>query len=106
MRALKVLVVVMGVLIVFGTVTLVVMVIQRASNTAARPGTAAADFTNLALNEPAGTRIVGMTATADRVALQLHWDGLDRVVFIDPKTNKATGQVVLGRFAPPAGPGP
>ena len=104
MRALKFLVVVMGVLIVMGTVTLVVLIIQRAGGTQATSGRAdvmAGAVATLALGEPAGTRIVGLTATADRLVLRLERDGLERVVFIDPKSNQVTGQVILGRPTTP-----
>lgn len=89
MRALKVLTIVMGVMIVVGVVALGVVMTQRLGGLAAGAGVAAT------LDEPAGTAIVGIAATADRVAIQLRGGGPDRVVLVDPKTGKPVGAIKL-----------
>jgi hypothetical protein len=96
MRALKIAVVVMGVLIVVGTMALVIGVARRSSApvpvAATLPSSVAAD-----LDEPAGTRIAGIAAVQDRLAVQLQGGGVDRVVLIDPHTGAVTGRISLVR---------
>jgi hypothetical protein len=83
MKALKVLVVVMGVLIVAGVVVLVVAMGQRLSGPKlASPGL---------LDEPAGTHITQISASGDRLTLLLQGGGPDRVVVVDLHQ----GQVML-----------
>jgi hypothetical protein len=92
MRALKVLTVVMGVMILVGTAVLVAVIIHRASS-----GPAASASVALVLNEPAGTRIAGIAAAGDRLALQLQGGGADRVVLVDPRSGVVVGRIMLGR---------
>lgn len=116
MRALKVLVVVMGVLIIVGTATLIAVIAHRMAAPAAGPGahgtTASADtavpsaappaaapvapFARL-LDEPDGTRISGMTAAGDRLAVALQGGGPDRIVLIDPRDGRVAGRLRIGR---------
>ena len=79
MRALMVLVVGMGVLIVAGVAGLIAVV---ASRTGALHGPA---FASAVLDEPAGTRIAGIASVGDGLALQLQGGGADRVVVVDPQ---------------------
>jgi hypothetical protein len=94
MRALKVAVVVMGVLIVLGTVGLVVGIARRSSapSVAALPASVAA-----VLDEPAGTHIAGIAVVRDRLAVQLQGGGTDRVVLIDPASGAVAGRISLAR---------
>jgi hypothetical protein len=95
MRALKVAVVVMGVLIVLGTIGLVVGIARRSGTpvaVATWPAVMAA-----VLDEPAGTRIAGLAAVRDRLAVQLQGGGADRVVLIDPATGAVAGRISLAR---------
>jgi hypothetical protein len=101
MRALKIAVVLMGVLIVVGTTALIVVVIHRMSgpgmsgpapSVATLPASLAA-----VLDEPAGTRIAGIVAVRDRLAVQLQGGGVDRVVLIDPATGAVVGRISLVR---------
>ena len=106
MRALKVLVVGMGVLIVVGTVTLVVLVIQRASK--AVPATPMAPVAavlpagaplpaGLTLAQPAGSRIRGIAPGGEgRVAVWVQRPDGDRVVILDTRSGQALGEVRLG----------
>ena len=91
MRALKVLVVVMGVMIVVGVVALGVIMTQRLG------GLVAGGAADTVLAEPDGTVIAGIAGAADRIAIHLHGGGADRVVLIDAKTGKPVGRVVLGK---------
>ncbi len=78
MRALKVLVVVMGVLIVAGVVVVVATIAQRMN-----PAKLAAPAP---LDEPVGTRIAQISAAGDRVVLLLQGGGPDRVAVLDLRT--------------------
>jgi hypothetical protein len=94
MRALKIATIAMGVLIVLGTMTLVVLVARRS---AAPAGGTAAVAASAVLDEPAGTRIAGIATVQDRLAVQLQGGGADRVVFVDPRTGTVVGRVSLAR---------
>ena len=95
MRALKALVIGMGVLIVAGTVTLVAVLVQRAGGVAGGGGTARLE---LALDQPEGSRIAGVAAAeggAFGVWVQRP-DG-DRVVLVDTRRGRVFGEIRLGR---------
>jgi hypothetical protein len=77
MGALKALVVGMGVLIVAGTVTLVVLLIQRSGGGARG---AAADVT---ASLPAGNRIMGIAGVENRLAVWLEGPEGSRVLLLD-----------------------
>ena len=70
MRALKILVVVMGVLIVAGTATLAVLLIRRAGGDAA-PQAPTASALLRQLDEPSGTSIAAIALSPDRLAIHL-----------------------------------
>ena len=90
MGGLKVAVVVMGVLIVAGTVGLFVVLVQRMSAGSGR-------IASIVLDEPAGTRITGTSVAADRVSVQLQGGGPDRVVWVDTRSGQVLGRVALAR---------
>ncbi len=96
MRGLKVAVVVMGVLIVIGTIGLVVGIARRSSAPVVAVTTSPASIAAV-LDEPAGTRIAGIVAVRDRLAVQLQGGGVDRVVLIDPATGAIAGRISLAR---------
>jgi hypothetical protein len=103
MRALKVATIVMGVLIVMGTIGLIVGVARRASAPAVPvagwPVGAGGAPASVAwvLDEPEGTRIAGIATVRDRLAVQLQGGGVDRVVLIDPATGAVAGRISLAR---------
>ncbi len=90
MRWLKVAVVVMGVLIVAGVGTIVMVAVQRMSP---RGG----EIASAVLDEPAGTRITGTALGPDRMAVQLQGGGPDRVVVVDTKAGRVLGRLELAR---------
>jgi Family of unknown function (DUF6476) len=92
MRALQALVIVMGVLIVAGVATIAVVIVHRLSG----PG-AVAGGVRAVLDEPAGTRIAGVSAAADRIALQLQGGGPDRVLVLDTRTGQVLARAALAR---------
>jgi hypothetical protein len=91
-RALKILTVVMGLMIVVGTTVLVVVIVRRVGGDAGMSAPISAT-----LDEPEGTRIVGIAAASDRLAVQLQGGGADRIVLIDPRTARVVGRVQLAR---------
>jgi hypothetical protein len=123
--ALKALVIGMGVLIVAGTVTLVVLLVQRAGiSPAARVGGVATEVRgvdvateargvdvatdargadvatearlgDVVLGAPEGSRIGGIAATAGAVAIWVVRPDGDRVVLLDAASGRRTGEVRL-----------
>ncbi len=91
MRVLTALTVGMGVLILIGTTVLIVTIVKRSTAPGSAPNVA------LVLDEPAGTRIAGLTAVADRLAIDLQGGGPDRVVLIDPRSGQIVGRIALRR---------
>ena len=90
MRALKALVVIMGVLIVAGTVVVAVTIANRLGSRAPPPALAG-------LGEPAGSRIVGIAAAGERLAVHVTGGGAeDRIVIVDPTTHRVVGRLVPG----------
>ena len=49
------------------------------------------------LDEPTGTRIAGVSALPDRLAVQLQGGGPDRVVVVDMRSGRVLGRVGLAR---------
>jgi hypothetical protein len=96
MRALKIATIVMGVLIVIGTTGLIIGVARRASMPAPAEVTLPTSVAAV-LDEPAGTRIAGIVAVHDRLAVRLEGGGVDRVVLIDPATGAVAGRISLAR---------
>ena len=91
MRALLVLTVVMGVLIVAGVGVVAVTIMHRMGG--ASPHALAGGV----LDEPAGTHILGVTAYGDRLAIVLQGGGADRIALFDPVTGRTLGRVALAR---------
>ncbi len=85
----------MGILIVVGTAVLIATILKRA--TAPAPAGFVPSATRLAANlaEPAGTRIIGIAAIGDVLALALSGGGPDRVALIDARTGEVRGHVLL-----------
>ncbi|GAA0569230.1 hypothetical protein GCM10009416_04440 [Craurococcus roseus] len=94
MRALKALVIGMGVLIVAGTVTLVAVIVQRAGGVA---GGGAARL-ELALDQPEGSRIAGVAAVeGGALGVWVQRPDGDRVVLVDTRRGRVAGEIRLGR---------
>jgi hypothetical protein len=91
MRRVKIAAVVMGVLIVLGTVGLVVAIIVR------RPPPGIPSSLSVMLDEPPDTHIVGIAAVQDRLAVVLQGGGPDRVVLVDPHSGVVAGHIALRR---------
>ena len=94
LRAVKIAAIAMGVLIVLGTTVILVTIVKRTmSGPPALPDKAFAAL----LDEPVGTGIIGITSVHDRLAVQLHGGGPDRVVLIDPTSGAVVGRIGLTR---------
>ena len=99
MRALKIAVVVMGVMLVVGVVVLIgaiaVRVPHQPSEAAAKP-----EFVATPIDLPAGARIEAMTAGPDRLVLDLLFaDGTRQLLVLDLATGRKLGSIPL-RTAP------
>ena len=88
-RFLKALVIGMGVLIVAATVTLVVLIVQRA-------GGSAVAFSAATLGQPAGTRIAGIAGVEKTIAIWVVRPDGERVLLFDPTRGRVVGEVRPG----------
>ncbi|MCS6853811.1 MAG: DUF6476 family protein [Elioraea sp.] len=87
MRALQAAVIVMGVLIVAGTVALAVAIANRLGGRTSPP--AVATFA-----EPEGSHIVGVAGAGDRLAVHVAGGGQpDRILLVDPATHRVVGRL-------------
>jgi hypothetical protein len=91
MRALKILVVVMGLLILIGVTVVVGTLGKRLTGGAAPHG-----FDTASIALPKGCRVVEMAAAGPRLALRLG-DGpaCEAILFIDPATGQQAGRLQL-----------
>lgn len=87
---LKAAVVIMGVLIVAGTVVIAVTIANRLGGQRPPPALAG-------LGEPEGSRIVGIAPAGERLAVHVTGGGReDRIVIVDPATHRVLGRLVPG----------
>lgn len=78
----------MGVLIVAGTVTLVVLLVQRAA------GRGPASLPAMTLDLPHGARMVSVAGAGERFAVLVEGpDGATRLLLIDPRSGRVVGEV-------------
>lgn len=109
MRAIKALVVTMGVLIAGGVVLLGYGLFSKArqapdnapptlTSTTGRPVTG--EFGAVEIRLPPGARVEQMEAVAGRLILRLADVGGDRILVIDPLTGRVTGSIALTPTAP------
>jgi Family of unknown function (DUF6476) len=95
MRALKVLVVVMGVVLVVGFAVVIAVIAGRVSR-GGSPASTDRPFATKALDIPRGARIEGMTAAPNRLILQLALpDGERQIVVVDLMTGARLGTIEL-----------
>lgn len=80
----------MGVLIVAGTVTLAMLLVQRVGGAGGGGGV------SVALGEPDGAHIGGIAATDKAVAIWVVRPDGDRVVLVDPANGRRRGEIRLG----------
>jgi hypothetical protein len=102
MRGLKTLVIVLGVLLVGGMVTLVAAMVWRGSHPVAAEGAAprlpaiAGKPFESTLDLPAGATVVSMEATGERLVLQVALpDGRRQIVIVDIRTGARLGTIEL-----------
>ena len=89
MRALKILVVVMGVLIIGGTLALGIVLVKR-TNAGSTP-----IVQDMVLDQPAGTRILGISSAEGSLALLVQRPDGERVLLVDPRRGRITGEIRL-----------
>jgi hypothetical protein len=94
----------MGVLIVAGTVTLVVLLVQRANAPSAPRVAGGAPAERVApevraervvLGEPEGSRIGGIASAGGALAIWVVRPDGDRVVLVDPASGRRAGEIRL-----------
>jgi hypothetical protein len=95
MRALKILVVVMGIMIVGGFAALIVVIVGRISHRGPAPAETPKAFAR-SIDIPRGARIEAMTAGGDRLVVGLELpDGNRQLLIIDLATGARLGTVEL-----------
>jgi len=88
-RLLKALVIGMGVLIVVGTVTLIVLIVQRTANMGS-------SFTASGLGQPEGSRIAGISGADKTIAIWVVRPDGERVLLFDPARGRVVGEIRPG----------
>jgi hypothetical protein len=99
MRALKILVVVMGVALLAGLAAVVVTIIHRASRLGTSVATAVEPpraFGNATVRLPQGANVLEMRGVGSRLVLRLQRpDGSQALLVLDPDTGSALGTIEL-----------
>ena len=98
MRALKILVAVMGVMLVVGLAVVVATIIHRATQrqATAPAASSAAGFGHMSVTLPAGARVVEMRDAGGRLVLRLQRaDGVETLLILDPATGAEIGTIDL-----------
>ncbi|HEV2547878.1 MAG TPA: hypothetical protein VGU20_11100 [Stellaceae bacterium] len=97
MRALKILVVVMGVMLVGGTAALIAAIIDRASrHTPQAAAPRGHGFGSAAVSLPAGARVLTTELAGDRVLVRLALaEGGEALLLVDAKSGTNLGIVYL-----------
>ena len=97
MRALMVLVVVMGVMIVGGVATLAVLLAKRMGAAPVAIGAPPEAIGAVTLDEPEGTRIVAALPGGEHIVVQLQGGGPDRVAVVDARSGRVVGRIGLAK---------
>ncbi len=93
MQALKIIVVVMGLLIVIGLTVIFATLAKRMT-----AGSETGGFDSAALQLPKGCRVVEMAAAGARLALRLgDGPGCEAILFVDPATGRQLGRLQLSQ---------
>ena len=99
MRALKVLVVVMGVLLIAGVAVVIVTIMSRLTQKATPAVTAAAHlapFDNTTVMLPPDSLVMEVQGTGDRILLRLDLkDGTEMLLVLDAATGTELGRIKL-----------
>jgi len=101
MRALKILVMVMGVLLILGVSVVIVTIAYRTTHQAAQtpPGTPSAlphAFGNATVGLPPGSKVVEMRGVGTRLALRVELaDGRQELLILDADTGALLGAIEL-----------
>lgn len=101
MRALKALVIIMGVLIIIGLGVVVVTIVKRSARLA--DSTSTAGFGRTDLPVPTGSRVAETVVDGHRMVLRLTLpDGRDRLMVVDLRTGREAGTIDLTPRPPDA----
>ncbi|WP_424812837.1 DUF6476 family protein [Roseococcus sp. YIM B11640] len=86
----------MGVLIVAGTVTLVVLLVQRAGSGRG----AGVSLSPMNLNLPTGSRIEGIAGAEGNFLIHVQRPDGERLLLLDGKTGRLIGEILPGGSVP------
>ncbi len=99
MRALKLLVIVMGVLLVGGTAALIAAIIDRASRRAAIPASAPSSgrgFDRASVDLPEGAHVLGVEIAGEHLVLRVALaQGGEQLVLLDARSGARLGTIDL-----------
>ncbi len=96
LRALKILVVVMGIILVGGFATLVVLIANRVANRQAATPPPVSTFAAAPIELPTGAHVEAMALGPDRLAVTLAFpDGNREILIIDPGSGRRVGTIPL-----------
>ncbi len=99
MRALKILVVVMGVMLVGGTVALIAAVVARGPRSAASPTAsvpAGRGFGRVVADLPEGARVLGSEIAGERIVLRVGLaEGAEELILFDLRNGERLGIIEL-----------
>jgi hypothetical protein len=96
MRALKLLIIIMGIALIAGTALLVGVVVERARQPRPEATAPRRGFDRVALDLPAGAHLTGTELAGDRLLLRLSLtDGGEELILLDARTGQRLGTVAL-----------
>jgi Family of unknown function (DUF6476) len=96
MRALLILVIAMGVLIVVGLVVVIATVMHRVNPSASSAPASSAGFGSVDVAVPAGCQVVETTPSADRLVLRLGTgDRCNQIIIVELATGRLLGRLNL-----------
>ena len=102
MRALKVLVAVMGVLLVAGFAVVVVTIVNRASRSPGAETAKLASFGTKTVTLPADSLVLEVHGAGDRIVLRLELkDGSEMLLVLNAATGTELGRINLQHEKPP-----
>jgi hypothetical protein len=100
MRALKALVIVMGVLLVGGSATLAVLMVKRLAGPARRQPAASAMPARASVALPPGTEVQSVSALGERLAVYVAGRQGNLILIVDPATGAVVETIELKAAAP------
>ncbi len=98
LRFLKALVIGLGVLVAIGTLLVAGVVVTRIYEASSRQSPEGISITgsyNVPLQVPAGSKILGIAATRDRLGVWVNKGDTNTIIIVNPKSGKVAGRILL-----------